>query len=160
MNPPDLFWFFGPEDFYFFLRAEQIMNEPKVLRGSPLEALKPAAACKEALELLLYPDGVEPNRYYLSMASQLHKFRIRIRDIPEPLFKIFYELLASGGRTFRRSDGHEFFVRLLFKIPPNLVAWLFEKRFPLCPFIEHIDAKRIFPGIGQPSQILRKRWRT
>jgi len=45
------------------------------------------------------------------------------------------------------------------KIPPNLLAWLFEKRFPLRPFIEHIDAKRIFPGIGQPSQVLRKRWR-
>jgi len=135
------------------------MNELKALPGSPLEALKPAAACKEALELLLYPDGVELNRYYLSMASRLHKFRIRMCDIPEPLLKIFCELLASAARTFRGPDAHEFFIRLLLKIPPNLLAWLFEKRFPLRPFIEHIDAKRIFPGIGQPSQVLRKRWR-
>jgi hypothetical protein len=136
-----------------------MMNELKALPGSPLEALKPAAACKEALELLLYPDGVELNRYYLSMASRLHKFRIRMCDIPEPLLKIFCELLASAGRTFRGSDAHEFFIRLLFKIPPNLAAWLFEKRFPLRPFIEHIDVKRIFPGIGQSSQVLRRRWR-
>ena len=80
-------------------------------------------------------------------------------DIPEPLLKIFCELLASASRIFRSPDVHEFFIRLLLKIPPNLETWLFEKRFPLRPFIDHIDAKRIFPGIGQPSQVLRKRWR-
>jgi hypothetical protein len=136
-----------------------MMNELKALPDCPLEAHKAAAACKEALALLLYPDGVEPNRYYISMASRLHKFRIRMKDIPEPLLKIFCELLASASRTLRGPDVHEFFIRLLLKIPPNLLAWLFEKRFPLRPFIEHIDAKRIFPGIGQPSQVLRKRWR-
>ena len=136
-----------------------MMNEFKALPGSPLEAHKPAPPRKEALDLLLYPDGVELNRYYLNMASLLHEFRIRMRDIPEPLLKIFCELLASAGRIFRGSDAHEFFIRVLFKIPPNLAAWLFEKRFPLRPFIGHIDAKRIFPGIGQPSQVLRKRWR-
>ena len=51
--------------------------------------LMAAPARKEALDLLLYPDGVELNRYYLSMASYLHKFRIRMRDIPEPLLKDF-----------------------------------------------------------------------
>ncbi len=142
-----------------------MMNELKALPDNPLEvhkaaaARKPFAAGEEALDQLLYPDGVEPNRYYLSMASRLYKFRIRMRDIPEPLLKIFCELLASTSRIFRGPDAHEFFIRLLFKIPPNLTAWLFEKRFPLRPFIEHIDAKRIFPGIGQPSQALRKRWR-
>ena len=135
-----------------------MMNELRALPDSPLEALKFATACKEALDLLLYPDGVEPNCYYLSMASYLHKFRIRMRDIPEPLLKVFCELLASAGRIFRGPDAHEFFIRLLFKIPPNLLAWLFDRRFPLRPFIDHIDAKRIFPGIGQPSQALRKRW--
>ncbi len=101
------------------------MNELKALPGSPLEVHKPAPARKEALDLLLYPDGVELNRYYLSMASLLHEFRIRMRDIPEPLLKIFCELLASAGRIFRGSDAHEFFIRLLFKIPPNLAGLAF-----------------------------------
>ncbi|MGA2937134.1 MAG: hypothetical protein ABSF52_08560 [Syntrophobacteraceae bacterium] len=131
-------------------KFRHLMSDPRLMA---------APARKEALDLLLYPDGVELNRYYLSMASCLHKFRIRMRDIPEPLLKVFCELLASAGRIFRGPDAHEFFIRLLFKIPPNLLAWLFEKRFPLRPFIDHIDAKRIFPGIAQPSQVLRKRWR-
>jgi hypothetical protein len=141
------------------LRAEQMMNELKALLDSSVELNKPTLARNEALDLLLYPDGVELNRYYLSMASCIHRFRIRMRDIPEPLLKIFCELLASAGTTFRGSDAHEFFSRLLFKMPPNLAAWLFEKRFPLRPFIDHIDARGIFPGIGQHSQVLRRRWR-
>jgi hypothetical protein len=42
---------------------------------------------------------------------------------------------------------------------PGLPAWLFEKRFRLGPFIDNIDARRIFPGVGQPNQVLRRRWR-
>jgi len=135
-------------------RAEKFRHLMSDLR------LMAAPARKEALDPFLYPDGVELNRYYLSMASCLNEFRIRTRDIPEPLLKIFCELLASAGRIFRGPDAHGFFIRLLFKIPPNLLAWLFEKRFPLRPFIDNIDAKRIFPGMAQPSQVLRKRWRT
>jgi len=112
-----------------------------------------APARREALDLLLYPDGVELNRYYLGMASYLNKFRTRTRDIPEQLLKILCELLASAGRIFRGPGAHGFFIRLLFKIPPNLLAWLFEKRFPLRTFIVYIDPKRIFPGITQPRKI-------
>ena len=130
-------------------KFRHLMSDPRLMA---------APTRREALDLLLYPDGVEPNCYYLGMASYLHKFRIRMRDIPEPLLKVFCELLASAGRIFRGPDAHEFFIRLLFKIPPNLLAWLFDRRFPLRPFIDHIDAKRIFPGIGQPSQAFRKRW--
>ncbi|MGO9020066.1 MAG: hypothetical protein ACLQVJ_17155 [Syntrophobacteraceae bacterium] len=128
-------------------RAEKfrhLMSDPRLMA---------APARREALDLLLYPDGVEMNRYYLSMASYLNEFRIRTRDIPEPLLKIFCELLASAGRISLGPDAHGFFIRLLYKIPPSLLAWLFEKRFPLRTFIVNIDAKRIFPGITQPRKI-------
>ncbi len=114
---------------------------------------------KEALDLLLYPDGVELNGYYLRLASSLYRARITTRDIPEPLLKILCELLASAGNITRGPDAHELFIRLLFKIPPGLLAWLFEKRFPLHPFIDNIDSRRIFPGTMPASQVLRKMWR-
>ncbi len=118
-----------------------------------------ATASQEALELLLYPDGVELSGYYADLASYLHTLRIRTRDIPRPLLQIFYELLASAGQIPQGHDAHELLVRLLTKIPPNLLTWLFGKRFPLRPFIDHIEVKRIFPGVGQPSRLLRTRWR-
>ncbi|MGA2400843.1 MAG: hypothetical protein ABSG91_03945 [Syntrophobacteraceae bacterium] len=118
-----------------------------------------APAHKEALDLLLYPDGVELSSYYIDLASYLQTFRIRTQDIPRALLQILCELLASAGRIPRGHDAHELLVRLLSKIPPILLVWLFEKRFPLRQFIGHIEATRIFPGIGQPYDLLRKRWR-
>ena len=117
------------------------------------------AAHKEALELLLYPDGVDLSSYYVNLASCLHTLRIRTQDIPGPLLQIFCELLASAGKIPHGHDARELLVSLLSKIPPNLLAWLFEKRFPLRPFVYNIDAKRLFPGKGEPSKLLRKRWR-
>jgi hypothetical protein len=99
------------------------------------------------------------NGCYLHLASCLHKSRTRTRDIPVPLLKIFYELLASEETIFHEPGAHEFCLRLLFKTPPNLLAWLFEKRFPLHPFVDNIDPKRILGGTARPSQWLRKRWR-
>lgn len=118
-----------------------------------------STAYKEALELLLYPDGVELSSYYVNLGSCLNTFRIRTRDIPGPLLQIFCELLASAGKIPQGNDGRESLVSLLSKIPPNLLVWLFEKRFPLRPFIHKIEVKRIFPGNGEPSKLLRKRWR-
>lgn len=118
-----------------------------------------APAHKEALDLLIYPDGVELSDYYINVASYLHASRIRTQDIPRALLQIFCELFASAGKIPQGHDARELLVRLLSKIPPDLLAWLFEKRFPLRPFIDHIEAKRIFPGIGQPCKVLRKRWR-
>src|SRR5208337_2922930 len=113
----------------------------------------------EAMELLLYPDGVELSGYYVNLAFCLHTFRIRTRDIPGPLLQIFCELLASAGKIPHGRDAREVLVSILSKIPPNLLVWLFEKRFPLRPFIHNIGVKRLFPGGGEPSMILKKRWR-
>ncbi|MGO9314774.1 MAG: hypothetical protein ACLQDI_18850, partial [Syntrophobacteraceae bacterium] len=118
-----------------------------------------STAHKEALELLLYPDAVELSSYYVNLGSCLNTLRIRTRDIPGPLLQIFCELLASAGKIPKGNDGREFLVSLLSKIPPNLLAWLFEKRFPLRPFIHKIEVKRIFPDNGEPSKLFRKRWR-
>ena len=118
-----------------------------------------AAAHKEALELLLYPDGVDLSSYYVDLASCIHTLRIRTQDIPGPLLQIFCELLASAGTIPRGHDARELPVSLISKIPLNLLAWLFEKRFPLRPFIHTIEVKRLFPGNGEPSRVLRNRWR-
>jgi len=112
-----------------------------------------------ATDLSGVPDGLEPNDYYLRLASCLHKSRIRTQDVPAALLKIFCELLATAETIFDEREAHEFFVRLLFKTPPDLLAWLFEKRFPLHPFMDHIDPRRMFTGTAQPSRVLRKRWR-
>lgn len=118
-----------------------------------------ATAHKEALELLLYPDRVELSGYYVNLASCLHTLGIRMRYIPGPLLQIFCELLASAGKIPHGHDARGLLVSLLSKIPPNLPAWLFEKRFPLRPFIYNLEAKRLFPGKGEPSKLLRRRWR-
>ena len=118
-----------------------------------------ATAHKEAMELLLYPDGVELSGYYVNLAFCLHTFRISTRDIPGPLLQIFCELLASAGKIPHGQDASEVLISLLSKIPPNLLVWLFEKRFPLRPFIHNIGVNRLFPGSGEPSRILKKRWR-
>jgi hypothetical protein len=118
-----------------------------------------ATAHKGSLGLLLYPDAVELSGYYVNLASCLHALRVRTRDIPGPLLQIFCELLASAGKVPHGHDARELLISLLSKIPPNLPAWLFAKRFPLRPFIYNLEARRIFPGNGEPSKILRNRWR-
>jgi hypothetical protein len=40
-----------------------------------------------------------------------------------------------------------------------LQTWIFEKRFPVVPFIANMDPGRIFPGIGQRCRVLKRRWR-
>ena len=139
-------------DFGFFSRKE-ILGFLRVCSDTA------STAHKEALELLLYPDGVELSSYYVNLGSFLNTLRIRTRDIPRPLLQIFCELLASAGKIPQGNDGREFLVSLLSKIPPNLLVWLFDKRFPLRPFIHKIEVKRIFRGNGEPSKLLRKRWR-
>jgi hypothetical protein len=72
---------------------------------------------------------------------------IRTQETQEARLRFFCELLASPERALCGLDAHGFFVRLLFKIPPNTLAWLFGKRFSFRPFIGNIDPKRIFPGV-------------
>ncbi len=69
------------------------------------------------------------------------------------------ELLASAGTIPESPAFRAPLSRLLSRITPELLAWLFEKRFRPGPFVDNIDAKRIFPGTGQSSRVLRRRWR-
>ncbi len=80
-------------------------------------------------------------------------------QVSPELLQLFCELLASAGKISLSAGGHEPLVRLLSRMAPGLPAWLFEKRFRVGPFIENIDARRIFPGSGEPYQVLRRRWR-
>lgn len=118
-----------------------------------------APSGREGTDFPPFSHEEEPYGCYFRLASRLHRFRIRTQDIPEPFLKTFLELIASGGSISHGPDASGFFFRLLLKIPANLLAWLFEKRFPARPFISHIDAKRIFPGVSPPSRALRKKWR-
>ncbi|MDR3553383.1 MAG: hypothetical protein P4L55_01380 [Syntrophobacteraceae bacterium] len=86
-------------------------------------------------------------------------FRMPIRNISEEFLKLFCELVASAEITLDDSIARKFFIRLGSKMDRGLLAWLFEKRFPLQPFADCIDPKRIFPGVAQSSRALRKRWR-
>ena len=89
----------------------------------------------------------------------LNRSRILIRNMPEESLKVFCELVASAETTLNDSGARKFFLRLASRIPPELTLWLFEKRFPLRPFLENIDPKRIFPGFAGPSPALRNKWR-
>ncbi len=85
--------------------------------------------------------------------------RMLLREIPEEWLHLFCELAASG-ETIRDDPGaREFFLRLASRMPRTLLAWLFEKRFPVGPFVDNIGPGRIFPGVGVSSRTLRKRWR-
>ncbi len=67
--------------------------------------------------------------------------------------------MASCDTALDHPCAEKFFLRLASRIDGDLLAWLFEKRFPLRPFVDFIDPKRIFPGAGAVSPVLRKRWR-
>lgn len=82
-----------------------------------------------------------------------------IRNISEEFLKAFCERVASGEGALGDPEDRKFFIRLMSKIDRDLLAWLFEKRFPLRPFVDSIDPKRLFPGAAEPSLALRKRWR-
>ena len=73
--------------------------------------------------------------------------------------QVLCELLASAGKIPESLDSRAPLVRLLSKITPDLLGWLFGKRFRPGPFVDIIDAKRIFPGTGRHTQVLRRRWR-
>ncbi|MGC9195584.1 MAG: hypothetical protein ACP5IL_09035 [Syntrophobacteraceae bacterium] len=78
-----------------------------------------------------------------------------IRNLPREHLELFCERMASGKTFLCDSQSQEFLVRLGSKIPPELLAWLLGKRFPLLFFADKIDPKRIFPR----SMAFRKRWR-
>lgn len=94
----------------------------------------------------------------MSEGAVLNCFRMPMRGISEEFLKLFCELVASAEITLDDSITRKFFLRLASKMDRGLLAWLFEKRFPLQPFMDCIDPKRIFPA-GQSSRALRKRWR-
>ena len=86
-------------------------------------------------------------------------FRAPIRNISVELLKLFCELVASAEASLGEPGARRFFIRLVSKMDAELLAWLFEKRFPLRPFLDKIDPKRLFPCAAGPSRGLRKRWR-
>lgn len=85
--------------------------------------------------------------------------RMPIRSISEEILKVFCELVASGETALDDSEARKFFIRLASKMSADLLAWLFEKRFPLHPFMDNIDPRRIFPGLVGPCPALRNKWR-
>jgi hypothetical protein len=76
-----------------------------------------------------------------------------IRNIAQERLELFCERIFSAGTLDSKTQ--EFLALLGAKIPPALLAWLLEKRFPLFPFADKIDPKRLFPR----SMAFRKRWR-
>ncbi len=113
---------------------------------------------EDALNLLLYPEHQDIVIYYIGLAAFLGANRFKIAEIPADLLKVFLELAASARRIPQDPGGAAFFGKLLSALPASLVSWLFEKRFPLTPFLRFMPAKSLFPG-GDSGQVLRRRWR-
>lgn len=127
----------------------------------------------EALELLLQPATGDLAGYYLRMASLCSLYRLRPRQVPIELTKIFCELAAfaraipeprrmpgimSKPAQLRKCEHRQFFDRLLSKAPIPLRRWLFEKRFPLRPFLDYFTGPWLLPGAGR-GQSGRRKWR-
>ncbi len=93
--------------------------------------------------------GIERKEMFEGLAPNWS--RMPIRNIAAELLEIFCELVASAEKMLNDPEAAKFFIRLASKMDANLLAWLFEKRFPLRPFINSIDPKRIFPGASGPS---------
>jgi len=95
----------------------------------------------------------------LAPCSQESPRRSSLRMSPQPAVHLLCELLASACAILPGAGEYESLVRRLFKTSPGLHVWLFEKRFPVSPFIGNIDARRILPGVGHERRVLRRRWR-
>jgi hypothetical protein len=93
--------------------------------------------------------------FLLSSRGSTNLLSRPIRNIPKESLKLFCERIASSKAPLSDSRSQQFLVRLGSRIPPDLLAWLFENRFPLGFFADKIDPKRIFPR----SMASRKRWR-
>lgn len=85
--------------------------------------------------------------------------RAPIGNIPEHHLQLFCELVASDPTHLHDPEARKFFLGLASRMDRRLLAWLFENRFPLYPFVDSLDPKRVFPGVAAPSRALRIRWR-
>ena len=115
-----------------------------------------------ALSLLLYPEDADLPEYNFRIASFMTDSRIRVSEIPEPFLDLFCEgiaFAASVPTVLEMHDDLRPFEDFLANIPFKLLPRLFEKRFPLRPFLEHIQPDRLLPGARPNCHILKNRWR-
>lgn len=135
-----------------------LVSRPEMRELFRLCSSPDARVRENALNLLLYPEHQDLVLYYIRLAAFLCTKRFKIAEIPADLLRIFLELAASAREIPQDHYAALFFRGLLSEMPAPLVSWLFEKRFPLLPFLRFMPAKRLFPA-GDSGLVLRRRWR-
>ena len=114
---------------------------------------------EDAIDMLLHPEDKDLPGYYLLLAAFIADSRIRVSEIPPELLQVFYELIAFAGKIPDSTRLAGFFKRILSNIPAELQPWLFDKRFPVRPFLDHLRINRVFSRRSCSSSILRNRFR-
>lgn len=124
------------------------------LASHPVERFREAA-----LTLLLNPPLGRDVHFYRSLLGSLRRTCRLVRELPLPLLEMLCEFIAVRRGLPEEPPLAWFLMRMVRCLPRALVNTLYEKSFPLEPFLVHLrlDSLSVPPGTAAPS--LRRRWR-
>lgn len=112
-----------------------------------------------ALSLLLHPPVSHEGAYHEALAGHLMAGRKPAGSLPLPLLELLLDRIALTGKMPRDREQQEFFIGLLQHLPRQALDQLFQKRFPLEPFLRHIPPVKLLEGHPKARKELKRRWR-
>jgi hypothetical protein len=152
-----------PEVFLETLRLQLLGGEWPSNTG--LETLlrlctHPAEGLREtSLSLLLQPpvaDEMAYNRYLLRFLMRNGR---QIKHFPGPVLELFCEVVAMSAKVLVDPEMGSFFIRVLKNLPKVFVRRLYDRTFPLEPFVHYIPLKSFLISPRIPALALKRRWR-
>ncbi|GLI35166.1 hypothetical protein [Desulforhabdus amnigena] len=111
--------------------------------------MPPGDMREAALSLLLHPPVCRELDYHRWLTYYLMDSNMRIDSLPDPLVELLLDRLAFLGRIPCEPRQKEFFVRLLRNLSPHSRELLFEKTFPLRPFLQYIPPKSLMKSLSE-----------
>lgn len=125
----------------------------------------PAKSLREtALTLLLEPPVTQELLLYQNLLGSLTRSYRKIRELPIPLLDLLCEFIAARRKLPQDPPVALFLMRVLGHLPHAIVNNLYEKSFPLEPFLARLRLGSLLipprskgPNLKRRWQLLRKR---